>query len=233
MSAVGTILGYDAVPAKADALRVLPKFRFATPDELIAGADIVIEAASQAAVREYAESVLAAGKPFVVLSVGALADGEFAATLFDLCKTRGGTILVPSGAVGGLDALAAAKLAGLEDVELETRKPPGTLGVQADRETILFEGDATEAVRRFPTTVNVAATLALAGLGAARTRVRVVADPQVKGNIHRIRARGRFGRMELTFETVPFPENPRTSMLAAYSTLALLTNLQASMLVGT
>jgi aspartate dehydrogenase len=131
---------------------------------------------------------------------------------------------VPSGAIGGLDALGAAALAGVDEVVLTTRKNPRSLDVKYEVETVVYEGDAEEAARRFPREMNVAATLALT-VKPARVRVRVVSDPLVHRNTHEISVKWRFGDMFLQFSNEPHPENPRTSALAAWSAISLLKKL--------
>lgn len=185
---------------------------------------VAVEVASQEAVRQLGERLLDAGIDLVVASVGALMDAALLERLREKAVRSGARIWIPSGAIGGLDAIWAAASGGaLDEVSLVTRKPPQGLGMgDAGVPQVLFEGDAAEGVRRFPRNVNVAAALSLAGLGPQRTRVRVVADPQAPGNEHRIVARGPFGEVEMTFRNVPFTSNPRTSYLAALSILGLL-----------
>jgi aspartate dehydrogenase len=151
-----------------------------------------------------------------------------------LASTSGGPgrLFIASGAVAGLDALASAAQGGLEEVTLTTRKPPAALEgapylVESGRslvglrgETTVFEGSAREAVRAFPTNINVAAAVSLAGVGFDRTRVRIVADPASTTNRHEVVARGAFGELQLAVSNRPFPSNPKTSHLAALSALA-------------
>lgn len=193
--------------------------------------EVVIEAASQEAVLQYAETLLEAGKELVVLSVGALLRPEARALL---ARYRG-RIHVPSGALGGLDALRAMSLAGVERVELVTRKHPSKLADEPyvrerglrleglDKPLVVFEGSAEEAVRAFPRTLNVAAALALAS--GAPVRVRVVADPAAHRNIHEYTAVSKAGTLHVRVENIPHPENPRTSYLAALSAVELLREL--------
>ena len=135
-----------------------------------------------------------------------------------------GRVHVPSGAIGGLDALSAAALAGVDEVVLTTRKNPKALDVDYGEEKVVYEGDAEEAARRFPREMNVAATLALT-VKPTRVKVRVVSDPLVHRNTHEISVKWRFGEMFLRFANDPHPENPRTSALAAWSAISLLRKL--------
>lgn len=209
----------------------------AAPDVLdmaIQEAQLVIEAASQEALREVAPRVVGAGLPLIALSVGALVDDEFLADLTRLATARGGRVHVPSGAIAGLDALRAAAEAGLDEVTLVTAKPPAGFGLADLREPrVLFEGSAREAVQKYPKNVNVAAALSLAGLGFERTRVRVVADPALTANTHTIVAKGAFGRLECRVENQPSPDNPASSYLAALAVLALVRRLLSPLSVGT
>ncbi len=208
------------------------------------GAELVVEAASQAAVREHAIPVLEAGADILVMSVGALADGAFLGDLAAAAERCGRRVHVPSGAIGGLDVLRSARAAGLDEVTLTTSKPPRALvgapylaarglDVAAVRErTVVFEGPAAEAVRHFPANVNVAATVALAGVGPERTTVRVVADPTLSRNVHELHARGAFGELTLRLANLPSPANPKTSLLACLSPLALIRRLAEPIQVG-
>lgn len=193
--------------------------------------EVVVEAASQEAVLQYAETVLAAGKELIVLSVGALLRPE----MRQLLAAYRGRVHVPSGALGGLDALRALALAGVESVELVTRKHPSKLAdepyvrerglkLEGLREPlVVFEGSAEEAVRAFPRTLNIAAALALAS--GAPVRVKVVADPTTHRNVHTFVARSKAGVLRVEVENVPHPDNPKTSYLAALSAVELLREL--------
>jgi aspartate dehydrogenase len=204
--------------------------------------DLVIEAAGQESVRQHGLAVLDAGKDYLVLSVGVLADDDLFADLRRAAEESGAHLLLPSGAIGGLDALSSAAVGEIEEVTLTTRKPPDALQtgterdaalaeVQAER-VLLFEGAARDAVRLFPANVNVAAALSLAGIGFDRTRVRVYADPSVTRNTHEVRARGWFGELTFTIQNVP-TENPKTGRITALSVLKTLRDYRAAVkLVG-
>ena len=206
--------------------------------------DIVVEAASQAAVRQYAVPLLEAGIDVLVMSGGALADSALMARVAEAAEANGGRVHVPAGAIGGLDVLRAAALAGLDEVTLVTSKAPRALAgapffdthpvdLDAIRErTVIFEGSAAEAVRLFPANVNVAAALSLAGIGTERTRMQVVADPTLDRNVHEVFGRGAFGEMRLRVANVPSPTNPKTSLLACLSAVATLRRLAGSVQIG-
>jgi len=210
-------------------------------DELIQRSDLVVEAATQAALKEFGPAVLAAGKHLMVLSVGALLRviDEWAR----LAAQHGCRILVPSGAIAGLDAVKGAREGAITAITMETRKPPRGLagapyiadkGIDLDAirtETLIFEGPATEAVKAFPANVNVVAALSLAGLGPERTRIKLFAVPGQPMNQHRITIEGEFGRLRIEVENVP-SENPRTGKLSYLSAIAMLRELGASVQVG-
>lgn len=207
------------------------------PDQLDHGiqeTQLVIEAASQEALRMLAPRVLGRGLPLIALSVGALAEDAFLAECARLSRERGARLHVPSGALGALDVIRAAAEAGLDEVTLVTAKPPAGFGLTDVREPrILYEGSAREAVQRFPKNVNVAAALSLAGVGFERTRVRIVADPALEANTHTVVAKGAFGELTCRVENLPSPENPASSHLASLSVLALVRRMLAPVIVGT
>jgi aspartate dehydrogenase len=203
---------------------------------LAGGIDGVVEAASQAVLKQIALAVLRSGRDLIPLSVGALADEPFFVALKAYAGEHGRRVYLPAGAVGGLDALAAAAVAGLDSVVLTTTKPPQALaGVQAEMlqgPTCIYEGPAREAVKRFPQNVNVAAAVSLAGIGFDRTTVRVVADPTADRNRHHIEARGSFGELTLELRLLPSPGNPKTSYLAALSAIRLIRRLSEPVRIG-
>ena len=123
-------------------------------------------------------------------------------------------------------------IAGLDEVILTTRKPPAALGLDVSEETLLFEGPACDVIEKYPKNVNVAMALSLAGLGPHNTHVRLIADPAVTRNTHHVVARGPAGEVEFSSRNMPFPENPRTSYLAALSAIATLKRLASALQVG-
>jgi aspartate dehydrogenase len=196
--------------------------------------DLVIEAATVEVVKEYAAMILASGKDLVLSSVGALCDLDFIHSLEKVCKSSGTKIHLPSGAIGGLDILKAAKSNGeLKRVSIITRKPPQALpGAPLDIEHVLFEGSARKAIALFPKNINVSIILSLAGLGPEKTEVTIISDPTVTKNSHSIEAEGSFGKLSLKVENDPMPNNPKTSYLAALSVLSSLKNKDAVIQVG-
>jgi len=204
-----------------------------------------VEAASHDAVREYGEPLLKKGVTLIVLSCGALCDDALRRKLERAAEKSGALLSVPSGGIGGLDALKAACVAGVHEVTIAVTKPPAAwkgipyvekLGVDLDglREPrILFEGPAREGVPHFPANVNIAAVLAMAGIGFDKTRLKVVADPALKYNTHYIDVRGRTGNFSIKLENVPSPENPKTAWLACYSALAALKSANSPVRYGT
>ena len=200
-------------------------------DELVRRSDLIIEAASQAALPEILPRALCAQKDVMVMSVGGLLEHE---EWFAEAERQGCRVHIPSGAIAGLDGLRAAAMGRLSLVILTSRKPVTALRdakyVTQRRidlellkeETVLFEGPPEEACRAFPSTSNVAASLRLAAGKSVEIRVRVIAVPGGTQNVHEIQAVGDFGRFRIVLENVPSPSNPRTSRLAALSALATL-----------
>lgn len=191
--------------------------------------DLVVEAAGHVAVQAHGAACLHAGADLLIASVGALADAALLAELEATARAARRQVLLPSGALAGLDYLQAAHLAGLETVCLRSRKPPlawrGTpaeslldLGALTSAETF-FRGNAREAARAYPKNANVAATLALCTLGLDATQVELVADPTTPGNVHEIEARGAAGELFLRLSNSASPDNPRTSLVTPYSLL--------------
>jgi aspartate dehydrogenase len=175
---------------------------------------VIVEAASQQAARDYIGKIVTANIDLIVMSVGALLE-------LDVKRDR---IHVPSGAIGGLDALSSAKLAGIEEIILTTRKSPKILELDNREEKLVYEGNAEEAVRRFPREMNVAATLALT-VPSEKVKVRVISDPNVRRNVHEVKVKWTGGNMFMRFENEPHPDNPKTSALAAWSAIKLLKDL--------
>lgn len=204
-------------------------------------ADVAIECAPAAMLERICRPMLEAGKQVVVLSCGALLPRP---DLIELAKTRGGRILVPTGALLGLDAVAAAAEGTIHSVRMTTRKPPNGLagapylvknGISVEglnEAKLVFSGTAREAAAGFPANVNVAAALSLAGIGPDRTMIDIWADPRVERNCHSIEVDSDSARFTLSIENVP-SENPRTGKNVALSVIAALRKMHAPLAVGT
>ncbi|MFC7477005.1 aspartate dehydrogenase [Dankookia sp. GCM10030260] len=209
--------------------------------ELAELADIVVEAAPAAVFEQIAEAAIARGRIFVPSSVGALLPRM---QLVSRARETGARIVVPTGALLGLDAVRAAAEGRVESVTIETRKPPrglegapylvehgiDVLAITTPR--IVFKGNAFDAAKGFPANVNVAAALALAGIGPERTMVEIWGDPTVTRNTHTIRLEAETVRLTMTIENVPSEENPRTGKITPLSILACLRGLTSTLKVG-
>jgi aspartate dehydrogenase len=210
-------------------------------NEFPAHADIAVECAPAAFIEDICRPMLDAGKSVIVLSCGALLPRPH---LLDLAKAKGGRIIVPTGALLGLDAVVAAAEGDITSVRMTTRKPPGGLkgapyleknGISVDGLTAakrVFSGSAREAAAGFPANVNVAAALSLAGIGPDRTQIDIWADPAVTRNCHDIEVEADSARFRMSIENVP-SDNPKTGRIVALSVLAALRKLGAPLSVGT
>jgi aspartate dehydrogenase len=206
--------------------------------------DLVVEAASQDAVKHYVPLILGHGNDVLVMSVGAFADDDFRVKCFGLAKRKGGRLYVPSGAVCGTDALHAASADRIDSVELHSIKGPKSFkdvpylkenGIDVDKlteKTVIFQGPAREAVVHFPKNVNVSATIALLGLGLDKTMVTLICDPTCDCNKHRLVVKGAFGEIDAETDNVPFPSNPATSYLAALSAIAAIKTIAGNVWIG-
>ena len=195
--------------------------------------DIVVEAASQNAVKDIALSVLQNKKDLMIMSAGALLDESVYEILSDACKDFHKTIYLPSGAIAGLDAIKSVQNE-LDSISIITTKHPRSLKgakffenseINVDSinsKTVIFQGTAKEAVSLFPANINVAALLSLSGIGSEKTKVKIIADPNTDKNSHHIEASGSFGRMTFTIENYPDLNNPKTSRLAILSAIETL-----------
>jgi aspartate dehydrogenase len=204
-------------------------------------ADLAVECAPAAAIEDICRPMLEAGKAVMVLSAGALLTRQH---LIDLAREKGGQIIVPTGALLGLDAVTAAAEGEITSVRMTTRKPPNGLAgapylvknrISVDRLNApkrVFAGNAREAAAGFPANVNVAAALSLAGIGPDRTIIEIWADPTVDRNCHTIEVEADSARFSLTIENVP-SENPKTGKITALSVVAALRKLHAPLRVGT
>jgi aspartate dehydrogenase len=227
-------------PAKVEAGGGAPAgVRVATSLEEFLGVPtgLVVEAAGHAALRDCAEPVLRSGRDLMTVSVGAFADPEFMERVRALARERRCRVLVPSGAIAGLDAISAAALLPIDSVVHTVRKPPRAFssaqleGVDLAAPSLLFSGSARDGARIFPENVNVAAAVALAGIGLERTELRVLCDPTVARNTHEVEVRGAFGALRLVMENVP-SENPKTARIVPWSIAKALRNLTAPVVLG-
>ena len=196
--------------------------------------DYVIEVAGQAAVKQHAEKVLAKGWNLGLISVGTLADTTFFEQLQNIAQQTGAHLHLLAGAIAGIDGIAAAKEGGLEKVTYKGCKSPNSWrGSYAEKlidldhvteATVFYQGTAREAALNFPANANVAATIALAGVGMDKTKVELIVDPNISQNKHTIVAEGRFGKMSIEMIGVPLESNPKTSTLAALSVIRACRN---------
>ncbi len=210
-------------------------------EALADAADIVVECAPSRLVRSIVAPVVSRGKTALVLSAGALLEND---DLIALAREHGGQIVVPTGALIGLDAVTAAAEGTIHSVQMVTRKPiaglagaPYIVEHKIDIERLteplkIFDGSAREAAKGFPANLNVAVALSLAGVGPDRTRVQIWADPTVTRNTHRIEVDSDSARFSMSIENIP-SENPRTGLITALSVIACLRKLRASLRVGT
>ncbi len=212
---------YDIDKVKAEKLKEtlhVPAAVAESLDELIKlKPTVLVEAASQQAARDIVPKAISGNVELIVMSVGALLGMNVRSSKIHIC----------SGAIGGLDAISSADLAGVDEVVLTTRKNPRVLDLDNQAEKLVYEGGAEEAARRFPREMNVAATLALT-VEPEKVRVQVISDPKVQKNVHEIRVKWKYGDMFLRFSNDPHPENPKTSALSAWSAIRLLKEILQS-----
>ncbi|MDH4123883.1 MAG: aspartate dehydrogenase [Thermoplasmata archaeon] len=246
MQSIEKILLYDIDSTRADQLLSISR-----KAEMLSSLDlekidvsIGIEAAGQKAAKEYVPTILENGIDAMVMSVGAFVDRDFQQRCYKAVEAKGRLVLIPSGAVAGVDALRSASKAKIDVVKLTSTKPPkGLSGVKYLQEkgikveelkerTILYSGPAGQAVQLFPANVNVAATVSLAGIGFDSTQVDVVCDPATKVNSHHLYAKGEFGELEATTRNLPSPDNPKTSYLASLSAVSTLISYVSKIWTG-
>ena len=202
---------------------------------------VIAEVAGQQAVNEHGPEVLRQGFDLLVISIGALAEPALLQRLKAAATEGKSRLLLPAGAIGGIDAIAAMRVGGLTTVRYRSRKPPAAWrGSPAEKvadldklaaHTVLYRGHAGEAALRYPQNANVAAAVALAGLGFEKTEVELVADPDAPGNVHEIEAEGAAGKFAISLQGRPSKTNPKTSALAALSVARALINLDAAIVI--
>lgn len=194
--------------------------------------DLVLEAASQEAVKSYAFKIIESGRDLIVMSAGALADDNFRERLFKFVRETSRKLYVPSGAVAGLDGLKAFSNVKIYKATLVTRKPPSGFGAEGNKPVVLFQGSAKEAAKKFPQNINVAVALGLAGDMLEKLTVKILSDPGVTVNEHQIEVESEAGELKITLRNRPFPQNPRTSFLAALSCLEMVKNIGRNIVIG-
>ena len=242
----GIELACAAAGDKAKARDWLEQQRIDCPvvefEEFPERADLAIECAPAAVIDRICRSMLEAGKQVMVLSCGALLPRP---ELIDLAKARGGAIIVPTGALLGLDAVQAAAQGTIHSIRMITRKPPAGLagvpyliekGIDLDRLTepmMVFEGTVREAIKRFPANVNVAVALSLAGIGPDKTRMEIWADPTIDRNQHTISIDSDSARFEMSISNIPTRENAATGKITALSVVAALKKMSSPVRIGT
>jgi aspartate dehydrogenase len=224
----------DNVILLLDRLKSKPRIAESIDDIILAeDVDIVVEAASQQAVRDYVKRIIQSRKDVMLMSVGALLDDALYKDIIELLDRYGRRLYLPTGAIAGIDAIKSVRHL-LDHVMLVTTKSPRALQgapffvergidpMSIKSKSVIYEGNAREAVKLFPANVNVAALLSIAGIGADKTIVRIVADPDTDRNTHEIVARGRFGELHVHVSNVPSASNPKTSYLAVLSAVECL-----------
>ena len=242
----GLILSAVSTGNKEKAIQNLKTFRnnipIVEPLELAMLCDVIVECALPQKFFEIANPVLQAGKVLILLSATSLLKHM---SLVDVARENGGRIIVPSGAILGLDAVRAVSLGKVYSVTMITRKPPNGLkkapfvidkGIKLeklDKSILLYEGPVIDAAEKFPANVNVAVALSLAGIGPEKTFYQVWADPNVVRNTHVIKVEADTASFEMTIENVPTKENPATGEIVSLSVIETLRGLVSPFRVGT
>ncbi len=238
------------VPAMEESLRELSSTygcRYTTDPMILVDSDldVVLEAAKPEAVRKYAPAILRAGISMLTMSVGAFADTAFLAEAERAAEEGNSRLLLPTGGIAGIDNLKAAKMVGIEEATLVmTKNPQGLAGAPYFEEhpidlfaikepTVVFEGTAADAIKGFPSNVNVAVALSLATLGPDKTKLKVVCDPTADRIKVQINTRSATGELRIEITNLPSPDNPRTSYQACVSALATLRRFSDRVQLGT
>jgi len=213
-----------------------------TLDEAIIGADLVIEAASSSVVADILRKIIDKEKDAIFMSIGGLLGQE---ALLREAEEKRIKVMLPSGAISGIDALKAAKIAGITGVKIITRKPPMALsgapfiaekGIDLEgikEETVIFEGNTLQAMKGFPKNINVSALLSLAGIGAEKTLVKIIASAEYTKNSHEVIVESNAGSFTARTENVPSPNNPKTSYLAPLAAMATINEYFSTVRIGT
>lgn len=242
---VSVIVLFDKVKDAAESLRAkLQNHNPSTYDnfeEFVSSSsfnntDIIIEAASQDALQRQGKTILQNGKSLMIMSVGALADSQFLSELVETAAKNLAYIYIPTGAIAGIDAIRSVRTL-LDSVILTTTKGPRALadapffddaGIDVNKiidRTLIYEGTANDAVKKFPSNINVAAVLSLAGVGIEKTIVKIVIDPGAITNRHEIVATGKFGEIKISVNNIPSMTNPKTSFLAILSAIECISSV--------
>lgn len=205
--------------------------------DLPTGLDLVVDCAGHQGLHAHGVAVLRAGLPLITVSVGALAEEGFMRALRTAAEQGQSALYLASGAIGGLDALSSASIGALKEVAYVGRKPPeGWRGSPAETvldldtlttATVHFDGTARACALAYPKNANVAASVALAGLGFDKTRAQLIADPTITQNIHEVTATGDFGSFTFTIQGNGLPTNPKSSALTAMSVVNAITRRRA------
>jgi len=195
--------------------------------------NLIIECASQDAVREYAVKVLSEGISFMILSVGALLERNLLEKVKFTAERNNIKIYIPVGAIGGVDSILSAGTKKIRKVELTTTKHPKSLNRNDAKRTVIFDGVASEAVQKYPKNINVSAIITLASnMPGNLVRVRIISDPDIKINSHEIYLEGDFGKFHSKIENMTMPGNPGTSYTAALSALSLVKKILSPFNIG-
>ena len=231
----------------------ISKFNFQSPTKIffpnnlkeainIKNVDLIVEAASPYFVKENCLKILESGKSMLIMSSGALISNNFYTKINETCSLYGSKIYVPSGAVGGIDAIKSVKNH-LQDIKIKTTKHPDALmGAQGykkfentkiDTKTTIFEGNASEAIKLFPANVNISATISMIGIGPERTKVTIIADTKTHKNTHEIFVNSHAGNFSFKLENFPHPNNKKTSYLAILSAIETLKSITKISNIGT
>ena len=200
-------------------------------EDMLPHVDLVLEAASPKALKSIALDILGSGTDLMAMSVGALMDADFRHDVYNTAREHDVNVYAPTGAIVGIDGIKAAAKGEIFEARLTTRKSPKSLGRDVEKEEILFEGKASEAVKEFPVNINVAATLSIAC--HMDIDVKIIVDPKVDRNQHEVYVRGEFGEFKTCSMNLPSKANPKTSQMAAYSAIRLLESFGDNFHIGT
>jgi len=237
---------YDVIPEKplslASELKIEKKLIKKSLTQLIKSCDFIIEAIASAETTKIIRQVVRAKKNILIMSVGKVLNAH---DIFKLAKKNQTNVLIPSGAISGLDVIKSVGADNISNITLTTRKPPSGLsqsdyltkkGIKIDQvksETVIFDGTVDQAIELFPRNINVAATIALASGLKNRIRIRIITSPKFKVNSHEIEVFGKFGHLTTRTDNVVCPDNPKTSYLAVLSATQTLKQFFNPIKIGT